>query len=87
MQEDRSISNIYAALELGPDGLAHLGDDGILRSYAADYTALSYVRLSPEQISADLARYPPDVQEQQGPIFQRCSIVLTVDPLQTRPKS
>lgn len=64
MQENKSIQEIYASLTIDGDGWVHLGDDGVVRSYAPDYTVISHARLSPEQISANLARFSPSYEQQ-----------------------
>ena len=39
-----------AALQRHPDGVVHLGDDGVLRSFHPNQTVLEYVKLSANQI-------------------------------------
>ncbi|KAH0282038.1 hypothetical protein M436DRAFT_85294 [Aureobasidium namibiae CBS 147.97] len=44
-------SNAHPPMRIDPDGVVHLGRDGVLRSLNADHTVvLDYRRLSPEEI-------------------------------------
>ncbi|OAX82559.1 hypothetical protein ACJ72_03091 [Emergomyces africanus] len=47
----RSVSNIISSLMMSPDnGILHLGDDGILRSFAENGTVIDYARLTVSQL-------------------------------------
>ena len=39
-----------ALIKHDEDGIVHLGDDGVLRSFAPDLSVVDYVRLNPQQI-------------------------------------
>ncbi|KIW49402.1 hypothetical protein PV05_11082 [Exophiala xenobiotica] len=65
--EGRDIDSILLSLQSDPDGFVHSGDDGVVRSYAANFTVLSFAKLDPEQIWAVVGKYPQDYQEQLGP--------------------
>ncbi len=67
LQEGRDIDSILLSLQSDPDGFVHSGDDGVVRSYAANFTVLSFAKLDPEQIWAVVGKYPQDYQEQLGP--------------------
>jgi hypothetical protein len=67
LQEDRDIGSILRDLQSDPEGFAHLGDDGVIRTYTANFTVLSFAKLNPEQIWAVFRRHPQDYQERFGP--------------------
>ena len=40
------------------DGIVHLGDDGVLRSFGPDLSVIDYVQLNPQQIQEAIGHHP-----------------------------
>ncbi|KAH8804369.1 hypothetical protein F5884DRAFT_858993 [Xylogone sp. PMI_703] len=64
------ISNALGGLETHNQGMLHLADDGVLRSYDADrYTVIAYKKLAPEEIAAFTAEYTGADKEHLDDVF------------------
>jgi hypothetical protein len=54
----KSFAELRRGLPVDPDGVFHLADDGVYRSYSANGTVLAYLALTPDQISTVINAYP-----------------------------
>ena len=49
-QHEKSYREVLHAMDFHDDGVTHLGDDGVLRSFHPNGTVIEYQKLSPNQI-------------------------------------
>lgn len=69
--DQTELSKQVHALPTDPEGLVHLGDDGVVRSWAANHTVLGYLALSPSEIAVWISnpRYTQEKKDHFKQLF------------------